>query len=148
MSKITIIPVDGFVAVDGVGYIGLVLDMVPSEIHAVQLNGGAGHVEFVEDAENVKPGNLATTADELPWLSGALEVWGAADYKAKNPEPFVPTPEQIAAAVTAARSAAYRAESDPLFFKAQRGESTQDEWLANVAEIKARYPDGVWPYAT
>lgn len=39
-----------------------------------------------------------------------------------------------------ARSAAYRKEADPLFFKAQRGEATADEWTAKVAEIKARYP--------
>jgi hypothetical protein len=38
------------------------------------------------------------------------------------------------------RAAAYAAESDPLFFKAQRGEATTDEWTAKVAEIKARFP--------
>lgn len=47
--------------------------------------------------------------------------------------------------MTAARAAAYRAESDPLFFKSQRGEATMDEWLAKVAEIRARYPDGTYP---
>lgn len=36
---------------------------------------------------------------------------------------------------------AYRDESDPLFFKWQRGESTQQEWLDKVAEIKARFPE-------
>lgn len=56
-----------------------------------------------------------------------------------------PTAEEIAAAVTAARGRAYQKESDPLFFKAQRGEATMDEWLAKVAEIKARIPDGVMP---
>ena len=38
------------------------------------------------------------------------------------------------------RAAAYRLEADPLFFKAQRGEATTDEWTAKVAEIKARFP--------
>ena len=38
------------------------------------------------------------------------------------------------------RAAAYRLESDPLFFKAQRGEATINEWTAKVAEIKARFP--------
>lgn len=56
-----------------------------------------------------------------------------------------PTPEQIAAAVTVARASAYVAESDPIFFKVQRGEATMDEWLAKVAEIKARFPDGIMP---
>jgi hypothetical protein len=38
------------------------------------------------------------------------------------------------------RRNAYVAESDPLFFKAQRGDGTMAEWEAKVAEIKARYP--------
>jgi hypothetical protein len=38
------------------------------------------------------------------------------------------------------RRAAYIAEADPLFFKAQRGEATMEEWQAKVAEIKARFP--------
>jgi len=39
----------------------------------------------------------------------------------------------------AARATAYREVSDPLFFKAQRGEATMEEWLAKVAEIKTQY---------
>ena len=38
------------------------------------------------------------------------------------------------------RKAAYIAEADPLFFKAQRGEATIEEWQAKVQEIKARFP--------
>lgn len=38
------------------------------------------------------------------------------------------------------RHAAYVAESDPLFFKAQRGEGSMADWEAKVNEIKARYP--------
>jgi len=38
------------------------------------------------------------------------------------------------------RSNAYRVESDPLFFKSQRGEATEAEWLAKVEEIKNRFP--------
>jgi hypothetical protein len=63
------------------------------------------------------------------------------------------TPEEIAAVIAASiptlqqqqdkRAAAYNAEADPLFFKAQRGEATMDEWLAKVAEIKSRYPEEV-----
>lgn len=43
-------------------------------------------------------------------------------------------------AVEQSRASAYAAEADPLFFKAQRGEATTDEWTAKVAEIKARFP--------
>jgi hypothetical protein len=64
-----------------------------------------------------------------------------------------PTEAEIAAALPLAeraqqeaiaqeqRAAAYRAESDPLFFKAQRGEATMEEWQARVAEIRQRYPE-------
>lgn len=57
------------------------------------------------------------------------------------------TAEEIAQKVAAAkaiqeakRQAAYASESDPIFFMAQRGEATVEEWTAKVAEIKARYP--------
>jgi hypothetical protein len=46
--------------------------------------------------------------------------------------------QQVAMRKTA-RAEAYRQESDPLFFKAQRGEATMDEWLAKVQEIKDRF---------
>jgi ribosomal protein L9 len=38
------------------------------------------------------------------------------------------------------REAAYKAESDPINFMMQRDEATQEEWLAKIAEIKARFP--------
>lgn len=38
------------------------------------------------------------------------------------------------------RHATYIAESDPIFFKWQRGEATQQEWLDKIAEIDTRYP--------
>ncbi len=50
--------------------------------------------------------------------------------------------DPVKAAVIAAekadanRRAAYVAEADPLFFKAQRGEVEQQVWLDKVAEIK------------
>ena len=40
------------------------------------------------------------------------------------------------------RKAAYISEADPLFFKAQRGEATMEDWQAKVAEIKSRFPKG------
>ena len=39
------------------------------------------------------------------------------------------------------RSEAYKNESDPVFFKWQRGEATEQQWLDKIAEIKARYQD-------
>ena len=50
--------------------------------------------------------------------------------------------EQARALAERNRAKAYATEADPLFFKAQRGEATMDEWNAKVAEIRARYPYG------
>ena len=63
----------------------------------------------------------------LTWLSAG-----------NTPEPADPPP---APDISALRRAAYAAEADPLFFMAQRGEATQAEWLAKIAEIRARYPN-------
>lgn len=38
------------------------------------------------------------------------------------------------------RAAAYMRETDPIFFKYQRGEATQGEWAVAVASVKARFP--------
>lgn len=38
------------------------------------------------------------------------------------------------------RHATYIAESDPIFFKWQRNEATQQEWIDKIAEIDARFP--------
>ena len=54
-----------------------------------------------------------------------------------TPDPADPPPQPDTAAL---RRAAYAAEADPVFFLAQRGEATQAEWLAKIAEIRARYP--------
>lgn len=54
-----------------------------------------------------------------------------------------PLNEQELAVITqkkdAQRRVAYEKEADPLFFKWQRGEATQQQWLDKVAEIKATY---------
>lgn len=49
--------------------------------------------------------------------------------------------DQLAKEVTASRQLAFEQEADPLFFKAQRGEATIEQWQAKVAEIRARFPD-------
>ena len=47
---------------------------------------------------------------------------------------------QAIAEAKASRANAYAQEADPLFFKAQRGEATTEEWEAKVAEIRNRFP--------
>ena len=48
--------------------------------------------------------------------------------------------EQALAAAQRNRASAYTAEADPLFFKIQRGEASQADYDAKVAEIRTRFP--------
>lgn len=63
-----------------------------------------------------------------------------ADGRPVAAPPLALTVEQNTDMVKMLRAGAYRDEADPLFFKAQRGEATETEWLAKVAEIKNRFP--------
>ena len=47
----------------------------------------------------------------------------------------------IALSTEIMRFDAYVTESDPIFFKLQRGEATFQQWQNKVDEIKARYPN-------
>lgn len=75
--------------------------------------------------------------DELEWLDAHQTQPTDVEIEAEAARLDALEPTRIA---TENRRAAYIAESDPLFFKAQRGEATMDEWQAKVAEIKARFP--------
>lgn len=71
----------------------------------------------------------------LPEGVGPKWLYDGSSFSPPLP-PAPPTPEEI----SALRLEAYRNQSDPIFFQAQRGLATMDEWLAKVAEIEALYP--------
>jgi hypothetical protein len=60
-------------------------------------------------------------------------------YYLRLPDPPPPSPPSNESQKLE-RSLAYRRESDPIFFLMQRGESTEQEWLDKITEIKERYP--------
>lgn len=68
--------------------------------------------------------------------------WQLADVPKPEPlPPVVPlTVTELNERAASDRAAAYRTESDPLFFKWQRGEATKQEWLVSIEAIKARFP--------
>jgi hypothetical protein len=65
------------------------------------------------------------------------QVWSVTDA---TPEEVVERTEQAFLEAKARRANAYAEEADPLFFKAQRGEATTEEWEAKVQEIRDRFP--------
>lgn len=76
------------------------------------------------------------TYDGLTWLSDSPKPteaeldaqWSQVEY------------DNQVAAVEAARLSAYEQQSDPLYFKWQRGDATEAEWRAAVAKVKADNP--------
>jgi hypothetical protein len=76
------------------------------------------------------------TYDGLVWLSDTPKptqaeldaLWPQVQY------------ETQVAAVEVARLTAYEQQSDPLFFKWQRGDATELEWREAVAKVKAENP--------
>jgi hypothetical protein len=48
--------------------------------------------------------------------------------------------EQANARARADRAAAFAVEADPLFFKWQRGEGGEQEWLDAVESVRGRFP--------
>jgi hypothetical protein len=87
---------------------------------------------------SLRPGaEWVLRGDELEWLDQTQSRPTDAEIDAEVARLTALEPARIA---TENRRAAYIAEADPLFFKAQRGEATLDEWQAKVAEIKARIP--------
>lgn len=69
--------------------------------------------------------------------------WEIEDILQPQPEPEKPeaTPEEIAEAKRLEKQYSYQQESDPLFFKAQRGEATMQDWLVKVEEINQRFAE-------
>jgi len=88
--------------------------------------------------QSLRPGAEWTiTEDGLVWHDQNQSQPSDAEIEAEVARLTALEPARIA---TDNRRAAYISESDPLFFKAQRGEATMEDWQAKVAEIKNRFP--------
>jgi hypothetical protein len=75
--------------------------------------------------------------DDLEWLDKQQPQPTEAEIQAELSRLIAEYPRKVA---KQQRAIAFTTEADPLFFKAQRGEATLDEWSAKVTEIRTRYP--------
>ena len=88
--------------------------------------------------KNLRPNAVFSFhGDDLEWLDTNQTQPTEAEITAEVARLTALEPARIA---TENRRSAYIVEADPLFFKAQRGEATVEEWQAKVAEIKTRFP--------
>ncbi len=90
---------------------------------------------------NLRPGAKwsvdGNSYDGITWLDTNQTQPTEAEITAEAARLTALEPARIA---TENRRSAYIVEADPLFFKAQRGEATMEEWQVKVAEIKNRFP--------
>ena len=80
--RVTIIPADGFVSIDGESYSGLGLSSIDSSIHAVQWYGESGEVEVKNPVTGKMVENREITS--LDEFQQAIDAW-----QAKKDEPLV-----------------------------------------------------------
>lgn len=108
----------------------------------------AGQTGFFFDTDKNAPDDAVSVKDAD--ASVALNLGAGKDYTFDKKGALVvsdvalkpPSPEELSARAESLRQTAYQKEADPLFFKWQRGEATEADWLTKIEEIKTRFPKG------
>ena len=78
--KVTIIPSDGFVSVDGQGFNKLDLSFIASEIHAVQWYDTEGEIERKDSRGRMIANDVITSIEQF---QPALDAWAVAKQVAE-----------------------------------------------------------------
>lgn len=112
-------------------------------IHAPQVIDGVLYPDFPPERRADLEIVEVEAPERMPDETHFNQEIDEAPYLISTPKPADMVYQAVKAKAEAARAAAYREEADPLFFKAQRGEATMDEWRDKVAEIKQRFSDPV-----
>lgn len=129
--KLTIIPKDKTVYVDGLSYAPLEWDGTPIDVHALQWLDVAGHIEFIGNV----PNEPITTLPQ--WAINAYDAWVVAN----TPVPYVPTAEENRAI---ASSLLY--DTDWTTIPDVADPTKSNPYLVNVAEF-LEYRNEVRQYA-
>lgn len=107
----------------------------PDQIRAEVLAGFGVHEYRQQERPTVDPALQVAVYGGFAEIDGAWHLtWTVRDL----------TPDEtlaFAGARDAERRAAYAEHADPVFFKWQRGEASEGDWLAAVAMVKEWYPD-------
>jgi hypothetical protein len=77
--RLTIIPIDGFVAIDSVSKfapLDLTTCEIPDDIHALQWYDNKGWIEFKDDNDPFTPKPANEMISKLPsWANACVQVW-------------------------------------------------------------------------
>lgn len=73
--RVTIIPSDGFVSINGEGFRDLDLSFIASEIHAIQWYGDEGELERKDNQSRMIANETITSIEQF---QPALDLWQAA----------------------------------------------------------------------
>jgi hypothetical protein len=80
--RLTIVPVDGAVTLDGIGYSRLDLSFMDSTIHAVQWYETHGEIEYKDPITGRIVENRAIT--DISEFTAAIDLWNEAKTKYTN----------------------------------------------------------------
>ena len=80
--RVTVIPEDGFVSVDGEGYSDLDLSFTPYEVHALQWYDTDGEIEYQDARGRATHNEAITSLEQFEYWNQCYTVWQAAQEAA------------------------------------------------------------------
>ena len=85
--KLTIVPSDGIVYIDSVGYNGINLSFIPAEVHALQWKDPVGWIEYIDGPDGLKtaPNEIINTLPD--WANKSIALWDVAKSNTPSPQP-------------------------------------------------------------
>lgn len=90
--RVSILPSDGAVYIDGFSFSKLDLSFIPADVHAIQWYGESGHVEYKDPVTGLMTKN--EDIDSLEAYQAAIDAWGEAKAQYDR---FQQQPEQTGA---------------------------------------------------
>lgn len=127
--RLTIIPSDKLIAIDGLSFMGVSLPLIPDTIHALQWYQDHGEIEYKDTS---CPNQTITS---LPsWATECISIWEEIKYQYDNPSP--PPPQTYADL----RAKAYPPFTDYLDGIVKNDQAQIDKYIADCLAVKAKYP--------
>ena len=111
-------------------------------ISIIQQQNNVYCIDGVSVGISIAENTIVTDATDCPYFEFIPQAYSYADgvWSIYSQETYQSQVDAFNAAQKKKRFAAYTIESDPVFFKSQRGEATNQEWLDAIAVINARFP--------